>query len=215
MFTFLETVLLSFAAHMPLAIFAPVVYFMEELIPPIPSPSVMLATGSMAQIQGYPVQGLVILAILGAVGKTFGAGIIYWLADKIEDLLMSKVSKFIGITHEQVEAFGKRLGNGWKDYVVLVIVRALPMMPSSLVSIGSGLLKIDFKLYIVSTFFGSIIRAYIYIYIGYIGTTVVASFLKNTSTSIESYIQILAVILCVGGLGYLYYRRKKNSQAKM
>lgn len=212
MFDFLEKIIVPYSERMHLALFAPVVSFIEELIPPIPSPSIMLATGYMAQIQGYLFYGLIILAVLGAIGKTCGAAVVYYVADKVEDLLSSKIGKFIGVTHEQIETLGKRLSKDKRDYIILAALRATPVVPSSLLSVGCGILKVDFKLFMVSTFFGSIIRDFIYIYLGYTGTKLAINSFKNNANTIESIIQYLAVFLIVLFLGFLYYRRYQNNK---
>ncbi len=209
MFSHLEQILISYASHIHLAIFSPAVSFIEEVIPPIPSPSVMLATGAMAFIQGYLLPGLLVLTILGALGKTLGAMIAYYIADKVEDLLLTgRISKFIGITHEQVESFGKRLGQGARDYIILIVLRALPIVPSSLLSLGCGLLKVRFRLFIISTFIGSLIRDFIYIYVGYIGTTIALSFIHQTN-NMESAVNLLVILIIIIFLGFLYFRRRK------
>lgn len=210
MFLHLEQILLSYAEHMHLTIFAPAVSFLEEIIPPIPSPSVMIATGSMASVQGYVFYSLFFLAFLGALGKTAGASVTYYVADKVEDLLSGKIARFLGVTHEQIEAFGARLGNGPRDYIILTVLRALPIMPSFLISVGSGLLKIRFRLFIISTFIGSFFRDFLYIYVGYIGTKVAISFLKETATTLETAIQILIVLAVILFFAYIYYRRGKK-----
>lgn len=210
MFSQLEQILLSFADQIHLAIFSPTVSFIEEIIPPIPSPSVMMAAGIMAQIQGYGFYSLIFLAILGAVGKTVGASLVYYIVDKAEDIFASKIKKLLGITQEQIENLGARLSRNWKDYLILISLRALPIMPSSLISVGCGLLKIRFKLFAISTFFGSIIRDFIYIYLGYTGTKVAMSFFKEQATSIESIIEVTVIVLVVIFLGYLYFKRRKN-----
>jgi membrane protein DedA with SNARE-associated domain len=208
MFIYLEQILLSWAGHIPLVIFAPVVSFIEEVIPPIPSPSVTIATGSIAQVQDYTMLGLVVLALLAAVGKTVGACIVYFISDKVEDLLSGKIANFIGITHEQIETFGSRLGKGWRDWLILTTLRALPIVPSVLVSVGGGLLKVRFRLFLITTFIGSVIRGFIYIYLGYIGTDLISSFVKSTTT-IESIIQILVVLIIIVIIGYMYLKRRK------
>jgi len=214
MFSYLEHFLISYAAHVHLAIFAPIASFIEEIIPPIPSPSIVIATGSMAQVQGYLFYSLFFLALLAALGKTLGASVIYYVADRAEDILAGPISRFLGITHKQIESFGARLSKDWKDYIVLTVLRALPVVPSSLISVGSGLLKINFRLFIISTFIGSAIRDFIYIYLGYAGTKYLILFFKKTATSIESNIQLAAIVIIVIFLGFLYYRRYQANKIK-
>jgi len=212
MFLYLEQVILSWVAHMPLPIFTPIASLIEEVIPPIPSPAITIVAGSMAQIQEYTTLGLVALIFLAAIGKTIGASFVYFVSDKVENFLMNgKVAGFIGITHEEIERFGKRLGRGWRDYIILTVLRALPIVPSVLVSVGAGLLKINLKLFVITTFIGSLIRGAIYVSLGYMGMTVVSSFVKSTAT-IESIVQVVAVLIIVLVLGYLYYKRGKNSK---
>jgi len=170
---------------------------------------VMIATGLLASVQHYVFSGLIILVIMGALGKTLGAIIAYYIADKVEDLLLTgRVSRFLGITHEQIESFGARLGHGKRDYFIMTLLRALPIIPSSVLSVGCGFLKVRFKLFIISTFIGSLIRDFIYIYLGYVGTTVALSFLKQTA-SLESLIQIIVIILVVLVMAWFYFKRKK------
>lgn len=208
MFTKIESFLISFANYLPLEVFSAIASFVEEIIMPIPSPAVMMITGSIAALQHRPVYSLIILALFGAIGKLFGAMIVYFFSDKIEDLLATRWGKFFGLNHSDIEKFGKRLGNGWKDYFILTILRALPIIPSSVLSVGCGILKVEYRLFLISTFIGTIVRDSIYIYAGYIGTTTATSFIRQSS-SIESIIQALVGILIFTGLIFAYFRRSK------
>jgi membrane protein DedA with SNARE-associated domain len=209
MFAYLEQILISYTGQIHLAIFSPVVSFIEEVVPPIPSPSVMIATGAMAQVQGYAFYGLLILTLLGAIGKTFGAIVAYFIANKIEDLMSGKIAKFFGVTSEQIQSFGSRLGKGAWDYIILIVLRSLPIVPSSILSVGCGLLKVRFRLFVISTFLGSLIRDFIYIYLGYVGTTAFHKIFIAKTNSLESTIQIIAVLAIIIFLAYLYFRRGK------
>jgi len=209
MFAGLEQTIISLANHMPLAVFAPVASFIEEAIPPIPSPAIMIITGFLASVQGFTVYGLITLCLIGSIGKTGGAWFIYFVMDKVEDVLASRFGKFFGVTHQEIEAFGARLGKGPRDYIILTVLRAVPVFPSTLISVGGGLLKIPLRLFLISTFLGSLIRNSLYIYLGYMGMTVAGAFVKNT-TNAESLIQIGIVAIIVLFLGFMYYKRFKK-----
>lgn len=209
MFAELEQQLISLADRVPLEVFAPLASFVEEVIAPIPSPVVMLVTGSLAAVQGKFLIEVGLLVLLAALGKTLGALIVYFIADKAEDVLAGWSAKFFGITHQDIEAFGGRLGKGPRDYIVLTILRALPIVPSSLVSIGCGLLKVKIKLFVVSTFLGTLVRDAIYIYIGFVGAEAFSSFLNKTA-SIESFVQMATVLVFVIALLIIYLKRKKH-----
>ena len=211
MFLYLEAQLLAIAQSVPLEMFVVVASFIEEVIAPIPSPTVMVVSGSIASYQGYAASGLIILAILGAVGKTVGALVVYYVADKAENFVMHRFSRFFGVQAEDIEAFGKKLGNGPRDYFFLTFLRALPIMPSVVVSVGSGVLKVPLKVFFFSTFFGTIIRDGFYLYTGYVGTDIFTNLVQHSS-SVESFVELFVFVLVGTGLLYLILRaRKKNT----
>ncbi len=206
----LEELVLSFATVMPLPAFAFLASFVEEIVAPIPSGPVMLVMGSLAQIQGYTLFLLFVLTVIAALGKLAGSLVVYVIADKTEDVVLGRFARFFGVTHTQIESFGARFGKGWKDYVLLTVLRILPFVPSVLVSFGAGALKLPLRLYIISTLIGSIIRDAFFLYLGYAGITAAGQLLAYFST-IESILQGAIVLgLMVAILGYLYVRHAKG-----
>jgi len=208
MFTYLESKLLSFADTLSIELFVFIASFIEEVVAPIPSPTVMVSAGSLAQIQDYALLGLIPLAVIGAAGKTLGALVVYGIADKAEDFVMERFGQFFNVTHEDVKHLGRRLGNGVKDYAIMIALRSFPLVPSVILSAGSGILKIPVRLFIVSTFVGTIIRDGIYLYAGYIGTTAFLSFIEQ-SDHVESYIGIALLVVLFGILLRYLYKKKK------
>lgn len=209
MFKELETTLLSYADILPLPVFAALSSFAEEIIAPIPSGPVMLVMGSLAQVQGYSLVALFLLSLAAAGGKLAGALVVYLVADKAEDIVTHRFARYLGISHEQIESFGKRLGNGWRDYVLLTVLRALPFVPSAIISAGSGVLKIPLRLFLVATFVGSTLRDAFFMYIGYIGLSG-AETLIGRLDSVESVLQVLiiaGVVVAAGAYVYLSRRR--------
>ena len=211
MFHQLEVWLLSFADTLPLPLFAALASFAEEIIAPIPSGPVMLVTGSIASIQGYTLPLLAFLAVVAATGKLLGSLVVYFIADKAEDVITVRFAKFLGITHAQIEAFGKRLGNGWKDYAALTLLRSLPFVPSAVVSFGAGVLKVPLRPFIFATIVGSIVRDFTFLYFGYIGFGAAEELLARFSSWEDLFIGALAVLL-FGLFVYLcvrWFRRTK------
>lgn len=211
MFHQLEVWLLSFADTLPLPLFAALASFTEEIIAPIPSGPVMLVTGSIASIQGYSLALLALLALVAAAGKLLGSLVVYFVADKAEDVITVRFAKFLGITHAQIESFGKRLGNGWKDYAVLTLLRSLPFVPSAVVSFGAGALKVRLRVFIVATVIGSILRDFTFLYFGYIGFGAAEELLARFSSWEDLFIGALAAVLAALFL-YLcirWFRRRR------
>lgn len=210
MFHQLEAFLIAHADSMPLFLFAPLASFAEELIAPIPSGPVMMVMGSLAAIQGYPLAVLPLVAIAAALGKLAGALVIYLVADKLEDAVADRFSRFLGVTHAQIEEFGARFGKGWKDYVLLTALRSLPFVPSALISAGSGAIKIPLRLFVVATLVGSIIRDAFYLYLGFAGLEIAERILERFSAA-ES---LVLGALAIGAPTFLFFLYLRNRRRK-
>lgn len=201
--------LLSTAQVVPLELFTFFGSFVEELLAPIPSPIVMTVTGSIAEAQEKAFAYLFVLSVIAALGKTLGAIIIYVVADKAEDILVGRFGKLIGVTHEEVEKLGARFSGGWKDFGLLLFLRALPIMSSAVVSICSGVIAVRFSFYVVSTFLGTIIRDFFYLYVGYTGIDALYQ-LVNGFESVESMIQTGIAVIIVLIIAWIAWRRRKR-----
>lgn len=208
----IEEALKNSASHLPLEFSSFLGGFVEEVIAPIPSPFVMAAVGSAAFAQNKGFLVLLWLAFLGSVGKTLGAWVIYVVADKLEDLVVRKFGRFLGISQGDIEAIGKRFNGSWKDDLTLFILRALPIIPSSPVSVVCGIIKINMRTYMVSTLAGNLIRNLVYIYLGFAGVSAYESVLSGMNSA-ESIVQIVIFLALVLLVGWIYYRRYKGSKS--
>lgn len=200
--------LLEFSKHVPVEIFTLIGSFLEEVVSPIPSPFVLTTSGSLADAQGYAVWLLFWLATIAAIGKTVGAVLLYVVVDKGEDFFMEKFGKKLGITHEDIERIGQSLKKGNRDDIALFLARALPIVPSAPLSIVCGFIKIPFRTYLVTTFFGSIIRGMFYLLLGYFGLSALQEFQAGMDTA-ESIGKVLFfVILAIATAGF-YWKRSQ------
>lgn len=213
MFSSLEAMLISLAHNIPLEAFVFIASFIEEVIAPIPSIAVLLTTGSLASIQHRTLIGLIPLALLAALGKTIGALIVYFFAEKIGGAFVSKFGRFFGISQADIENLGSKITGTKKDYLLLTLFRALPIVPSVLVSVGGGLLMLPLRMFIITTIIGSIVRDSIFLYIGYSGTELLNSFATNTA-SIESVMQTVLILLLGGAVAFTYYKRYQGRLAQ-
>lgn len=207
MFASLELYILAFAHAVPLPLFAFAASAIDELFPPVPSPAVMLIAGTLARMQELAPWHLAALIVLGACGKTLGAYVVYRIADGAEDVILGRFSRIFGITHAEVERFGARLTGTTRDYTLLTTLRALPFLPSVIVSVGGGLLKLPLRLFLTTTFVGTLIRDTIYFSVGYAGVEVLRRFV-HASSRLEEV--LFAAILCaviLGGAWYVHRRR--------
>ncbi len=198
------------AQQVPVTWFVFIGSLVEEVIAPIPSPLVMMLAGSISAAQSSPLIFILLLAIIGACSKTFGSLIIYILADKTEDIIIDKFGKFLGVSHKDTEGLGKFLGEGKRDDIALFFMRAIPVIPTAPVSVISGLLKIDIKTYISSTFFGLCVRNAIYLYMGFTSAEAIDS-LSEGFESLEKIGYLILAIFAGIVLLWLYRKRQQGS----
>lgn len=213
MFSALDTTVLSLAKELPLEWFVFIGSFIEEVIAPVPAVAVLLTTGGLAAVQNYTIIELIPLVLLAAVGKTIGAIIVYYLAKTIGMLIVTKFGKYFEITEADLERFSKKMTGGPRDYFILTIIRAAPIIPSSIVSVGSGLLSIPLRVYLVATVIGTVVRDGFFLYVGYTGTSFLSDLAFGADT-LDSFIQNGFILLVLLGLVYLFYRHRVHLQKK-
>jgi len=200
----------ALAQQIPVTWFVFIGALVEEVVAPIPSPLVMMLGGSISASQGSPLIFIFILAVIGAVSKTIGSLLIYVLADKAEDVIVNKFGRFLGVSHSDTEGLGRFLGEGKRDDIAIFLMRAIPVMPTAPVSVIAGLIKINLKTYLISTFFGLIIRNSIYLYIGYTSLGALDS-LNEGFDSLEKVGYFALAVFAGFALLWMYRKRQQGS----
>lgn len=196
--------------QIPLPLFVIIGGFIEEVVAPIPSPFVMMLAGSIGETQNFTILALLGIATLGALGKAAGAWLLYVIGDKAEDFALGKFGKFIGVSSNEVQSIGKYFKGGAKDWIIMIVMRAIPVMPTSPLSLIAGVIKIDLKPYLIGGFIGTVIRNFFFIYLGYQGLHTASNLLSGLD-SVETIFQVIFVLGVLAGLGYLYWKRKKTN----
>lgn len=192
----------------PLPIFTTVGAALEEIIAPIPSPLVMTLAGSLSASAGNATLYLVYLAIIGSLAKTAASYIVYVVSDKAEDVVLTKFGKFVGVSHKEVEKFGAQLSGGWTDNLVMLALRAIPIIPTAPVSIIAGLLKLDVVTFLWTTVIGYAIRNYFYLYLG--ATSIGA--LESVNAGLDSFEKIgyLIIFALLVILTLFFYKKRQD-----
>jgi membrane protein DedA with SNARE-associated domain len=198
----------NYAHQLPLELFVFVGSFIEEAISPIPSFLVMLPAGAIAHVQGVALWYLAVLGVIGAAGRVLASLLLYFLASKAEGWIFGKGRRFFGVTHKDVTRFGKRLSGTKRDWLVLFLLNAVPVLPTSLLSVACGFVKVDLRLFITATFLGTAVNDFIYMFIGYEGLQIIDALHR-----LDKIFQIIAGIAIVILLGwFMYYRKKKRGR---
>lgn len=103
-------------------------------------------------------------------------------------------------TRHYVERFREKLHGRWR-WLTVFSVWALPIFPGAPLSITCGFVKIPLLTFVTATYFGSIVNAFIYMYIGYYGLRAVA-----TLNVLELTGQVLVLGFMIMALLWLYRR---------
>ena len=175
---------------------------LESIIVPIPSPVVIMAAGAVLVEQGASLSAaLPTLLFVITVPATIAAWLFsffpYGVAYFGGKPLLEKTERFLGIGWSDIEKVRARLSKGMSDEVSIAFLRALPVMPLSLVSAAAGAIKMDWRRYSLATLAGLVPRILILSLLGWkLGELYMGLALRFES--IESVISV-TLILCLAG----------------
>ena len=118
------------------------------------------------------------------------------------------------IFNESIDCFGKFFYGDWRDDLIIMLARALPIMPTAPVSIACGVVKVNLRSYLVGTFFGTYVRNVMYLWLGFAGLASFESIMAGLDTA-ESIIQVIMVAVLLVILAVIYKRRSKTDFMSM
>lgn len=204
-----ELFLLGLTGKVPIVVFVAMGSLIEEIIAPIPSPLVMMTAGTLAQAQHQRFAYLLWIALIAAVFKTLGCWLFYFLGDKAEDLVTTRFGKFLDLNHKDVKEVGKLFNGTSKDEIILTLIRAFPIMPTTPISLACGFIKMNLRSYLGATLVGTYLRSLMFLYVGYSGLTFLKSMVGGVNSA-ESMMNIVIGAIIVGILAFIYYKRGKG-----
>jgi membrane protein DedA with SNARE-associated domain len=144
----------------------------ESIIVPIPSPVIVMFAGfvmiepSLALLPAIAKIFLVI-TIPASIAGLIGNYVVYWVAYIGGKPLVEKFEKYLGFSWKDVISIRKKFRIAKSETISLIILRAIPIMPLSLVSGAAGVIKLDWKKYGIASFIGMLIRNTILAFLGW------------------------------------------------
>jgi membrane protein DedA with SNARE-associated domain len=199
--------LTDFANSVSLPLFVVIGAIAEEIVAVIPSPFVPLTAGSLAFNQNKTIYFILFLAILGALAKTFSTFVVFWISDKLEDLIThGKIGKFLGLEANEIERYGKIFSKSKSNTLILFILRALPFVPTLPVTVVAGLIKIKYKIFILGTFLGMLVRNAFYLLGAFYGLQQ----FQGLVDGVDTLNSILEIIVIVSFLGFIFFMLRNN-----
>ncbi len=196
--------------HGPITVFIGVI--IESIIVPIPSPLIIMGAGALLIMPGLTwTQAFVPIALKivlpGAVASTLGAYFTFLIAYFGGKLAVDRFHKLLGFTWEDILGMEKHLIG--RVGLMIFLLRALPIVPLSLISAAAGVLRIPFWQFTIWTFAGSIPRCLILGYLGYL-TRESYEGLAGRLNSIETLVSGGILVVAFGIIFWLRGRMSKT-----
>lgn len=135
--------------------------FLEEVVFPLPSPLLLIG---IAFFFGKPVSALIIGKMLLTVvlpitlGATLGSLVIYAVAYSGGRPLVMKYSRLFKFSWDDVEKMRTKLMAKKSDELAIFISRCIPYMPTALVTVAAGVMRINVWRFSIVTFVGIFVR---------------------------------------------------------
>jgi membrane protein DedA with SNARE-associated domain len=156
-------------AHGPLTVFIGVI--IESVIVPIPSPLIIMGAGAIlidpALTASQATMPIVLKIVLpGAVASTIGAYFAFLIAYWGGKPVIDRFKGLLGFSFDDVMAMEQRLMK--RVNLMIFLLRALPIVPLSLISAAAGVLRLPPARFGLWTFLGSIPRCFILGWLGFL-----------------------------------------------
>lgn len=142
----------------------------ETIIVPLPSPLIVMAAGYILIPQGSLYNVLLSafwISIVAGLAQTIGSFLLYFPGYYIGKPFIEKFEKLHGVSWKEIEKFQKKFSKNRKEESTLFLLRALPIMPLSVISGVAGVIKMPFKKYTAATFLGVIPRNFLLAILGF------------------------------------------------
>jgi membrane protein DedA with SNARE-associated domain len=180
---------------------------LENLFPPIPSELVFPLVGFSAQTNDLGMAGAIGMAIVGALGSTVGAIIIYFIALKIGLPTITRIGKRYHLLSEsdlkKTETWFVRHGE-----LAVFLGRMAPGI-RELISIPAGIAEMNIVRFIFFTFIGSCIWSLFLTLVGFFIGDAWIRFYGNYSQVFDIVgITLIVVIIAIVAIKYYKGRQK-------
>jgi membrane protein DedA with SNARE-associated domain len=180
---------------------------LENLFPPIPSELVFPLIGFSAQTNDLGMAGAIGMAIVGAVGSTVGAIIIYFIALKIGLPTITRIGKRYHLLSEsdlkKTEAWFVRHGE-----LAVFLGRMAPGI-RELISIPAGIAEMNIARFTFFTFIGSCIWSIFLTLVGFFIGDAWIRFYGNYS-QVFDIVGITLILVIIAIVAIRYYKGKQK-----
>lgn len=184
--------------------------FAEAIIVPIPSPLITMSAGFLLVPERTFFQAILPLfakiALPYALGATLGNITVYWPTYWAGKFFVDKFSKILDVSWEDVLLIKAKFDEGTWDEKAIVLLRAVPLLPVSLITVVGGAIRFEWKKFFLLSFIGLVPRGLLLAILGW--------WAKDAYLGLASGLDRIETILSVAFLGvvfvflFILYRRR-------
>jgi membrane protein DedA with SNARE-associated domain len=194
------------------------VAFLEEIIAPLPSLFSLMAAGYFlvpadAGVVTVALQTFLKVALPTAVGLTSGAFLVYAALYFGGEPFVRRWGKWMGLSWEKIEKVEARFVKGSINEWVIFGLRVVPFVPNVAVSAACGLFRYPVRNFLILTFLGGAVRAFL---MGLLGWAVGAAYAQYAGHLEQMGLVGGAVFLVLAavavGLGLNHARKRRARQ---
>lgn len=169
----------------------------EEIIAPIPSTAVILFGGFFlipADATWLEAMRDIVWKVMlpASLGMSLGSLFPYYLARAGEEVAIKRFGKFLGVDPKMLEKAQKYFEGHKSDELLLFGVRAVPVIPSVVIGVFCGLVKIPVREFLIYSFLGSLVRTFI---LGMVGWGAGSAY--NAYADKIGHVEDIVLYLCI------------------
>ena len=186
--------------HGPTMVFIGVI--IESIIIPIPSPLIIMGAGALlipTNLSAHVtfVQILLKIIVPGSIASTIGAYFPFVLAFWGGKRMVDRFNRFLGFSWDDILWMEKKLEG--RVNIMIFLLRALPIVPLSLISAAAGAIRLPLLNFAMWTFLGTIPRCLVLSYLGYLTRDSYQGLAGhiNTMESIISFLIVVAMFILI------------------
>lgn len=183
----------------------------ETLFPIIPSELIFPLAGYVAQSQNLGIISAIMFGLIGSIGSTVGALIIYIAALKVGRKVLLKIGRYFLINEKKLEKSELWFKNHGK---LAVFLGRLAPGVRELISIPAGLSRMNIIEFTFFTFIGSFIWSLSLTLVGYYLGEAWNKFSKESSP-IFNILAVIIISILSGIIVYRYFKKRKNKGGKI
>lgn len=202
-----QWILDALRAHGAWSVFAGVL--LEQVIIPIPSPAIIMGAGWILIPAREPfLSALMDMAVKivlpGTAASALGAWALYYVGLWGGRAFVNRFQGYLGFTWKDVEAMGRRMALSG-EAATLFFMRALPVVPLSLVSLVAGVVRVPFGVFLLWSVLGTLARCFLLALLGWR----LGSGAMNWARGVNRYESLVSLFLvAVVAAGIVMVRRQ-------